>query len=106
MPDEKLEVKAKIGFDLQDFIRTQSGAYVMQVLDQQIAITLSEMGLGKIQKGDKKGEFSCQTLAQFCQERGFALGIQWVVDFFKSRISEAKRIERDRVEKGKAESKT
>ena len=106
MTDEKQETKARVGFDIQDFIRSFSGSFVMKAFEQQIAITLSEMGMGKIQKGDKKGEFKCQTLSEFERTRGFALGVQWVIDFLESRVNEAKRIEKTRSTKEKEESKT
>lgn len=104
--EEKQDRKAQIGFDLQDFIRTPAGTYLMQSLDQKIALTLSEMGFGKIQKGDNKGEFLCQTLPDFERARGFALGVQWVIEFFESRIGEAKRIDRERKAQAKGQSKT
>jgi len=103
---EKQDRKAKIGFDLQEFIRTEAGIYLTQSLSQKVAVTLSEMGFGKIQKGDRKGEFLCQTLPDFERARGFALGVQWVIDLFEARIGEAKRIEKDRRAKEKEQSKT
>jgi len=99
MADEKTEVKARVGFDIQDFIRSFSGSFVMKAFEQQISITLLEMGMGKIQKGDRKGEFKCQTLSEFERTRGFALGIQWAIDFLESRVNEAKRIEKSRTKK-------
>lgn len=105
MTDEKQEIKARIGFDIQDFTRSFSGSFVMKAFEQQIAITLSEMGMGKIQKGDKKGEFKCQTLSEFERMRGVALGVQWAIDFLESRISEAKRIEKTRSAKEEKKEK-
>jgi hypothetical protein len=103
---EQQDRKAKIGFDLQDFIRTEAGSYLTQALDQKIALTLSEMGFAKIQKGERKGEFMIQTLPDFERARGFALGIQWVLELFNSRIGEAKRIEKERRAEEKEQSKT
>lgn len=105
MADKKTETKARIGFDIQEFIRSFSGSFVMRAFEQQIAITLSEMGMGKIQKGDRKGEFKCQTLSEFERMRGVALGIQWAIDFFESRVNEAKRIEKSRTKKEGEEEK-
>lgn len=106
MADEKTEIKARVGFDIQDFIRSFSGSFVMKAFEQQISITLYEMGMGKIQKGDRKGEFKCLTLSEFERTRGFGLGIQWAIDFLESRVNEAKRIEKTRSTIEKKESKT
>lgn len=95
MEDQEKDARIQVGFDIQDFTRTQSGTYFLQALSQQVSVTLLEMGLGKIQSGDDKGAFKCQTLAEFERMRGTVLGIQWVIDFIKARISEAKRLQKE-----------
>jgi len=90
--EELNNTKIEIGNDLEDFLLTPTGTFFIKLLDQKISYICYDAILGKTSKGDRKGKYNSQTIEEFMLNRGFALGIQWVIDDIKSRINTAKRL--------------
>jgi len=104
---EKHDQDIKLGFDLQDMLRTDAGAFLVKHWEQRIAIALKEGCLGKHPKGHPQaGEYMVLDYAAFCTVRGFCNGIQWVMGDIQSKINRAKRLELERRKAEKESSET
>ena len=104
MRQEKRDLHIKLGFDTQEFFKTQSGQFLMQNWEQHMAITMKDGYIGKYPKGHPKaGEYMVTDFSDFSVTRGFILGIEWILEDIESRINKAKRMERERAKEEKGE---
>lgn len=79
--------RIEIGTDLEEFTLSPAGHFLLNLWEQKISITCFDAVLGK-----KKKEYEVKSLEDLMIHRGFALGVQWVLDDIKSRINVSKRL--------------
>ena len=92
---EKREREAALGFAVQDFFRTHAGQWLRKLIDERIAITVSEMAFAKVKGDDNKREYLCKTFGDFERHRGYAQGLQASLDVVDTVINNAKRREKE-----------
>lgn len=91
----------ELGFRWEDFFTSMPGKFFLDRLQQKIGMTLHDMTFKREKVDAKTYDFTCLELSHFERHRGFALGVQWVLDEIKSAINFAKREEQDRKAKEK-----
>jgi hypothetical protein len=94
--------RIELGTDIEEFTLSPVGNFLLNLWEQRISLTCYDALLGKHKK-----EYLANSLDQFTFYRGFALGIQWVLDDIKSRVNIAKRLleEKKTAEEAEAEVK-
>jgi hypothetical protein len=92
---EKRDLEAARGFAVQDFFRTDAGMWLRKLLDERIAITVSEMAFAKVKGDDNKREYLCKTFGDFERHRGYAQGLQAALDVVDTVINNAKRRDKE-----------
>lgn len=100
---ERIEEKIRAGMELQDFIASYCGKYLLEMLNLKISLMCADAMLKKHNKGDNKGEFVYSSFPDIERCRGFVLGVQWVLDEISSIINTAVRLEQDRKKLDKQE---
>ena len=104
---EKRDALIKIGFDIEEFFKSQSGHFLTSLCEQQMAVNMKDTHQARYpKKHPKEGEYLVGSYEDLCTMRGFTNGIQWVLDQIKNQVNKAKRLERDRRREEKQKSET
>ena len=96
----------ELGFQWEDFFVSIPGKFFIERLQQKIGLTANSMMFDRIKTGPKTYDFSCLEISHFERHRGFALGVQWVLDEISSAIKFAKREEEERKKRAEEEKST
>ena len=91
--EQKRDEKIQFGMELRDFLSTSCGKLVLELINIKISLMCADAMLKKHHKGDDKGKFVYESMAEMERVRGFVLGLQWVTDEWLSIMNTAERLD-------------